>query len=327
MALLEVKEIKKYFINNDGFLYRLLNKGPIYVKAVDGVSFKIRQKETLALVGESGCGKTTVARSVLGLVELTGGEIYYQGRDINNFNHKELKDFRAEAQLILQDPLSSLNPRFIIEEIISEPLYIHNRVNEDVDLLEYVRELLEMVGLSGRYSEMFPHELSGGQARRVGIARALALKPHVIVCDEPTSGLDISIMAAILNLMKGLQDKYELTYLWITHNLHVVKYISKNVGVMYLGKVVEITGTEVIFDEALHPYTKALFSSLRGIEDNWSYQEKEILKGEVPSPIDPPTGCSFHPRCKYSFKKCKIQEPELRLVKERHFVSCHLYNN
>lgn len=325
MALVEIKNLKKYFINNEGFLYRLAKKGPIYVKAVDGVSFKIQKEETLAIVGESGCGKTTVARSVLKLIEPTAGQILYKGESINNFNKKELKKFRSDAQMILQDPVSSLNPRFIVEEIISEPLYIHNKAKNDLNLLERVWELLDMVGLSKRYSEVFPHELSGGQARRIGIARALALNPEFIVCDEPTSGLDISIRAEILNLMKKLQKKYHLTYLWISHNLHEVRYISSKVAVMYLGKIVEMTDTETMFNNSLHPYTKALFSSLRGVKDEWNYKDIEIIQGEVPSSINPPSGCSFHPRCKYSFEKCKSIEPKLKTVESNHLVSCHLY--
>lgn len=326
MALVELKNLKKYFINNDGFLYKMTNQGPIIIKAVDGVSFKIEKEDTLAVVGESGCGKTTVARSVLRLIEPSAGEILYKGKSINNFNKKELKAFRSDAQMILQDPKSSLNPRFIVEEIISEPLYIHNKVKDDFDLLDKVWNLLDMVGLSKRYSEFFPHELSGGQARRVGIARAIALQPEFIVCDEPTSGLDISIMSAILNLMKELQHKYQLTYLWISHNLHEVRYISNKVVVMYLGKIVEMTDTETIFNNSVHPYTEALFSSLRGIKDKWNYKDREIIEGEVPSPINPPSGCSFHPRCKYSFEKCKKIEPELKAVEAGHLTSCHLYN-
>lgn len=325
MALVEVKNLKKHFINNEGLLYRLAKKGPIYVKAVDDVSFEIEKEDTLAIVGESGCGKTTVARSVLRLIEPTGGHILYKGKSINDFNKKELKDFRSDAQMILQDPSSSLNPRFIVEEIISEPLYIHNKVGDDYNLLDKVWELLDMVELSKRYSEVFPHELSGGQARRVGIARALALQPEFIVCDESTSGLDISIMADILNLMKKLQERYHLTYLWISHNLHEVRYISSKVAVMYLGKIVEMSDTETIFNNSLHPYTEALFSSLRGVKDEWDYKDIEIIKGEVPSPINPPSGCSFHPRCKYSFEKCKTLEPKLETAESGHLVSCHLY--
>jgi oligopeptide transport system ATP-binding protein len=250
----------------------------------------------------------------------------YKGRSINNFNKQELKVFREDAQMILQDPRSSLNPRFIVEEIVSEPLYIHDQIKDDLNLLDRVWELLDLVGLSKRYSELFPHELSGGQARRVGIARALALQPEFIVCDEPTSGLDISIMSAVLNLMKKLQQEYQLTYLWISHNLHEVRYISNKVAVMYLGKIVEITDIDTIFNNSVHPYTEALFSSLRGINDNWNYKEREIIQGEVPSPINPPPGCSFHPRCKYSFDKCKKVEPELKAVEAGHLTACHLYN-
>ena len=326
MKLLEVKNLKKYFETREGLLNRMVGRGPLIFKAVDGISFTIDQQETMALVGESGCGKTTTGRLVLRLLEATAGEIFYLGQAVQDFSAKELKKFREQAQIILQDPRSSLNPRLIVEEIISEPLYIHNRVTDDLNLLDRVWELLDMVDLSRRYSEVFPHELSGGEARRIGIARALALNPDFIVCDEPTAGLDISIRSDILNLMQDLQQQYSLTYLWISHDLNVVRYISNKVAVMYLGKIVEQAETEEIFAEPLHPYTKALFSSLRTAGDSQSYQEQEVLEGEVPSSINPPSGCSFHPRCKYSFAKCPKIETELKQEGTPHPVSCHLYH-
>ncbi len=326
MALIEINNLKTYFQKKDSVFHKLFARGPLVVKAVDGVSFKINKGDTFSLVGESGCGKTTVGRSALRLVEPNSGIIKYKGEDIASYNKKEMKEFRKNAQLILQDPRSSLNPRLIVEELISEPFYIHGMVKDDFDLLDRVWNLLDTVGLSKRYSEMFPHELSGGQARRVGIARALALKPEFIVCDEPTAGLDVSIMSAVLNLMQELQEEFNLTYLWISHNLHVVRHISNKIGVMYLGKLVELGNSEDIFKKPLHPYTQALFSSIHKVGAENKSKKREVLEGEVPSPINPPDGCSFNPRCRYAMKVCKNQEPELKAEKDNHFVSCWLYN-
>lgn len=325
MKIVETRNLRTCFQQKDGFLHRLMDKGPLEVKAVDGVSFGIERGETLGLVGESGCGKTTVARSILRLVEPTSGLIRFKGEDILEFKKEELKKFRANAQMILQDPRSSLNPRFIVEEVVSEPFYIHDLVDENFNLLDRVWELLDMVGLSQRYSEMFPHELSGGEARRVGIARALALKPEFIACDEPTAGLDVSIMSSVLNLMNKLQEDLNLTYLWISHNLHVVKYVSDRVGIMYLGKIVEMGETEEVFAEPLHPYTQALFSSIQLVDKEGRQSEREILEGEVPSPIDPPAGCSFNPRCKYSKDICEGKEPPLKKMNNDRQVACWLY--
>ena len=326
MALIEIENLKTYFQKKDSIFHRFFNRGPLIVKAVDDVSFEINKGDTFSLVGESGCGKTTVARSVLRLVEPSSGIIKYNGENISDYNKKEMKEFRKNAQLILQDPRSSLNPRLIVEELISEPFYIHGLVKDDFELLDKVWELLDTVGLSKRHSEKFPHELSGGQARRVGIARALALKPKFIVCDEPTAGLDVSIMSAVLNLMQELQEELDLTYLWISHNLHVVRHISNKIGVMYLGKLVELGNSEDIFSKPLHPYTQALFSSIHKIGADNKKNKREVIEGEVPSPINPPEGCSFNPRCKYAMKVCKNQEPELKFEGEGHFVSCWLYN-
>ncbi|MFN2364376.1 MAG: ABC transporter ATP-binding protein [Halarsenatibacteraceae bacterium] len=326
MALIEINNLKTYFQKKDSIFHKLFNCGPLIVKAVDGVSFKINKGDTFSLVGESGCGKTTVGRSALRLVEPNSGIIKYKGQDIADYNKKKMKEFRKNAQLILQDPRSSLNPRLIVEELISEPFYIHGLVKDDFNLLDRVWDLLDTVGLSKRYSEMFPHELSGGQARRVGIARALALKPEFIVCDEPTAGLDVSIMSAVLNLMQELQEEFDLTYLWISHNLHVVRHISNKIGVMYLGKLVELGNSDDIFKKPLHPYTQALFSSIHRVGAENKSKKREVLEGEVPSPINPPEGCSFNPRCRYAMKVCKNQEPELKAENEGHFVSCWLYN-
>ncbi len=325
MSFVEVRNLKTYFKQNDGFFHRLLGRGPRIIKAVDDVSFDIEKEDTLALVGESGCGKTTVARSILRLIEPSSGTVKFTGQDLNELNDKELRNFRARAQMILQDPRSSLNPRLIVEEIVSEPYYIHNMVEDDVmEMLNKVWEMLEVVGLPRRFSEKFPHELSGGQARRVGIARALALNPEFLVCDEPTAGLDVSVMAAVLNLMKRLQQEFKLTFLWISHNLHVVKHISSRVGVMYLGKLVEMADVDEIFRTPLHPYTEALFSSIPQIDKEGDYKKRVVLTGEVPSPVDPPEGCSFNPRCKYAEKICREQEPVLKEVDKAHLVACHI---
>lgn len=324
MAIVEVRNLKTYFYENDGILQKLMGKGPLAVRAVDGIDFSIARGETLGLVGESGCGKTTVARSILRLVEPISGNIKFKGEEITDFSREKLQNYRANAQMILQDPRSSLNPRFIVEEVVSEPFYIHGLIDENFNLLEKVWELLDMVGLARRYSQLFPHELSGGEARRVGIARALALKPEFIVCDEPTAGLDVSIMSSVLNLMKRLQEDLDLTFLWISHNLHVVKHVSDRIGVMYLGKIVELGKTEAVFSDPLHPYTRALFSSIHMIDKQGNQTEREILEGEVPSPINPPGGCSFHPRCKYAMDICSRKEPELKKHNQRR-VSCWLY--
>jgi len=325
MALIEVKNLKTHFRKNNGFFHRLLGNGAQVIKAVDGVSFDIEKEDTMALVGESGCGKTTVARSILRLIEPTSGEVFFDGQNLSKLGNHELKKFRSQAQMILQDPRSSLNPRLIVEEIISEPYYIHDMVGDELNLLDRVWELLDVVGLSKRYSEMFPHELSGGQARRVGIARSLALHPRFIVCDEPTAGLDVSIMAAVLNLMKELQDEFELTFLWISHNLHVVKHISNKIGVMYLGKMVEQGEIDELFNNPLHPYTEALFSSIPQVNREGEYEQRVVLEGEVPSPINPPSGCSFNPRCKYAEKRCREEEPILKKIDDSHYVACHKY--
>ncbi len=325
MPIVEVENLKTFFYEKNGFLHRLMDKGPIEIRAVDDVSFNIDKGKTLGLVGESGCGKTTVARSILRLVEPTAGAIRFKENQITDLKGKELKNFRANAQMILQDPRSSLNPRFIVEEVVSEPFYIHGLVDEDFDLLERVWELLDMVGLSRKYSELFPHELSGGEARRVGIARALALNPEFIICDEPTAGLDVSIMSSVLNLMNKLQEKFNLTFLWISHNLQVVRYVSNRIGIMYLGKIVEMGETEEVFNDPLHPYTQALFSSIHMVGQDFKKKEREILEGEVPSPINPPAGCSFNPRCKHAWEKCSQTEPELKEREKGREVACWLY--
>ena len=324
MPLVKVKGLKTHFYKGKGILSKLFGKGLRTVHAVDGISFTIKKRETFALVGESGCGKSTVGRSLMRLVEPIDGQILFEGKDILNANEREMREFRHEAQIIFQDPRSCLNPRMTAGEIIAEPLRISSskdtkRENED----EVVMELLDAVNLSPEDAYKYPHEFSGGQARRIGVARAIALNPKFVIADEPTSGLDVSTAATILNLMQDIQDKFNLTYLWISHNLHVVKHVCDKMAVMYLGKIVEMGKTQDIFSETLHPYTRALLSVIPRI-DFRSERKKIILKGEVPSPINPPAGCRFRTRCKYTLPSCTQEEPELVDVDGGHFAACHL---
>jgi len=305
--LLEIKNLKKYFVVKRG-----LFRGSIgYIRAVDGIYSHICEGESLGLVGESGCGKTTTGKLILRLLEPTEGEIYYRinGRRVNiaEINPREI---RREIQAIFQDPYSSLNPRMTVGDIVSEPLVIH-KIARGKDLIDRVEELLLSVGLSPKYMGRFPHELSGGQRQRVALARALALNPKLIVADEPVSALDVSIQAQVLNLMKDLQEELGLAYLFIAHNLSVVRYISHRVAVMYSGKIVEIAQSEDLYQNPNHPYTKAL---IRGVP----------LEGEVPNPLNLPSGCRFHPRCPYTKDICRTEEPELREVDSLHYVACHL---
>lgn len=325
MRLLKVNGLKTHFYQGKGILSRLFGKGLRTVHAVDGISFTIKKRETFALVGESGCGKSTVGNSLIRLVEPIEGEIIFDGQDILQANEKEMREFRHEVQMIFQDPRSCLDPRMTAGEIIAEPLRIagseHDtkRKNED----QVVMELLEAVNMAPESATKYPHEFSGGQARRIGVARALALNPRFIIADEPTSGLDVSTAATILNLMQEIQAKFDLTYLWISHNLHIVKHVCDKMAVMYLGKIVEMGKTEEVFSNILHPYTRALFSVIPRI-DFRSARKKIILKGEVPSPINPPDGCRFWPRCKNVMPRCKEDEPELVDVDGGHFAACHL---
>ncbi|MDR5659843.1 ATP-binding cassette domain-containing protein [Serpentinicella sp. ANB-PHB4] len=312
-TLLEVKNLKKHFQTNKGLLH-----------AVDGVNFEIKKGETLGIVGESGCGKSTTGRVVLRLLEATEGEILFEGTDIRQFNNKQLRDVRKEMQIVFQDPFASLNPRLSLSEIIGEPFEIFN-MYKPKEREEKVIELMELVGLSQRLINAYPHELDGGRRQRVGIARALALNPKFIVCDEPVSALDVSIQAQILNLMQDLQERLGLTYMFISHDLSVVKHISNRIAVMYLGKVVEITTSSEVFKNPLHPYTKALLSAIP-IPKIGQKRERIILKGDVPSPINPPKGCRFAGRCPYVMDKCRQQDPELIDLGSDHSVACHLVN-
>lgn len=309
---IETKDLKKYFETPAGTLH-----------AVDGVSFKVPEKQTLGIVGESGCGKSTLGRLVIKLLGNTGGQIFFDGRDITNTTSHELKELRWNMQMIFQDPYSSVNPRMTVSQIIAEPLRIAKTFS-GAQIEAKVDELMKTVGLDARYRMTYPHELDGGRRQRISIARALALNPQLIVCDEPVSALDVSIQAQILNLLKDLQEQFGMTFLFISHNLAVVKYISHAIMVMYLGVSVEHCSTEELFSNPLHPYTKALLSAVP-VADIHHRQNKIAIKGELTSPINPPPGCRFAPRCNYATEKCFSQTPEAREVRKEHFVACHLY--
>ena len=318
--VLEVENLKKYFTVNNGKMFG----EKLYLKAVNDVTFSIEKGKTLGLIGESGCGKSTIGKTVMGLSKATSGTIKYQGREINSYSTKEMKEFRRKVQMIFQDPYSSLDPKKRISYLVQEPMYIHN-IGTPKERLEKSKELLETVGLSYYHMNRYPHEFSGGQRQRINIARALTLNPDLLICDEPTSALDVSIQAQVLNLFKQLQEKFQLTYLFISHSLNVVKYLSDDIAVMYLGKMVELGDSNEIYKNPLHPYTKALFSAIP-TEDPTAKIDRITLKGEVPSPLNPPSGCQFHNRCPYAMKKCSELSPELIEIDKNHKVSCHLYN-
>lgn len=292
------------------------------VKAVDDVSFSIRRGETFGLVGESGCGKSTLGKTFLRLTPLTGGQVLFDGQDISGLRGKALKQFRCQSQMIFQDPSSCLNPRRRIEDILTEPFKIHHLYDKG-ERINKVRELCDMVGLSRNYLFRYPHEMSGGQKQRVGIARALALDPRLIVCDEPVSALDVSIQAQVINLLMDLQRQLGLTYLFISHNLSVVKHCCQRIGVMYLGRLVEVAPAERIYDQAMHPYTKALISAIPAVDGQES--ERILLKGDLPSPSAVPPGCPFHTRCPHAMDICRQVRPDLKEEDAGHFVACHLY--
>ena len=308
--LVEVKNLKKCFTTSRGILH-----------AVDGVSFNIEEGQTLGIVGESGCGKSTTGRAILRLIEPTSGEVYFKGRDVIKYNELELRKARKEMQIIFQDPFSSLDPRKTVSQIISEPIKIHNLIPNNKERESRVLELMKTVGLADRLFNTYPHELDGGRRQRIGIARALSVNPKFIVCDEPVSALDVSIQAQILNLLKELQEKLNLTYMFITHDLSVVNHFSDHIAVMYLGKLVEMAPAEELFAHPMHPYTQALLSAIP-VPDLGERKKRIILKGEVISPIDMPEECRFAKRCLYTCNTCTDHMPVLREITPNHFVAC-----
>lgn len=316
-AVIEIKNLKKYFKVPNGMLH-----------AVDDVSFSVYESETLGVVGESGCGKSTLGRVILRLLDPTDGEIFFNGENITKVNSKRLHELRKNMQMVFQDPFSSLDPRMSVKETISEPLKIYKLAKDNTTIDRKVKEIMDVVGLSQRFLGSYPHELDGGRRQRIGIARALILEPQFVVCDEPVSTLDVSIQAQILNLMQDLQEKGRLSYVFITHDLSVVKHISDNICVMYLGKVVEMSPTKELFKSPEHPYTKALLSAIP-IPNIDGKRDRILLKGELSSPINPKPGCRFAKRCIYAIEKCYTNEPELKEINPNHFVACHKcnYNN
>jgi len=317
-SLVDIQDLCKYFPITKGISARVTGR----VHAVDGVSFSIKAGETFGLVGESGCGKTTVARLILRLLQPSSGNIYFQGTDITAIKERRLRNLRREMQIIFQDPMASLNPRLTIGDLISEPLEVHGIGNKK-EREQQVERLLEAVGLRQNHCYNFPHELSGGQRQRVGIARALALKPKLIIADEPVSALDVSIRSQIINLLYDLQEEFNLTYLFIAHDMSVIKHISNRVGVMYLGKLLELAPKEILFKRPHHPYTQALLSAIP-IPNPEIQRTRILLQGDVPNPINPPSGCRLHTRCLYTSDRCKEEQPLLREIELNHFAACHL---
>ncbi len=317
--ILEVNHLKKYFEITGGVMGRHVGD----VKAVDDISFSVNEGEILGIVGESGCGKSTAGKSILRLIEPTDGTVKFEDRDLTDLSKEEMRQLRKDVQIIFQDPYASLNPRHNVEKIIGEPLLVHGMTNAK-ERRERVQELLETVGLEAYHASRYPHQFSGGQRQRIGIARALANNPKLIICDEPVSALDVSVQSQILNLMEELRDKFQLTYVFIAHDLSVVKHISDRVGVMYLGRMVEMADKHSLYDQPKHPYTQALLSAVP-VADPDIKRERIILEGDVPSPSNPPTGCAFHTRCPYAMDICHQVRPEFKKVDNRHSVACHLY--
>lgn len=318
--LLKVQGLKKYFPVKKGIIHRSTQ----YVKAVDNVNFSIYKGETFGLVGESGCGKSTTGRTLIRLYDVTEGQIMFEGADISLMKEKELLPYRKKMQMIFQDPYSSLNARMTVSDIIGEPLDIH-KLAKGKERQDRIAELLENVGLKQEHSNRYPHEFSGGQRQRVGIARALAVNPEFIICDEPISALDVSIQAQVVNMLEDIQEEFGITYLFIAHDLSMVRHISDRIGVMYLGQMVETAKSDELYENPLHPYTKALLSAIPNPYKD-KHKQRIMLEGEVPSPIDPPAGCRFVSRCRYAKPICKEEEPQIKDMGNEHFCACHLYD-
>ena len=319
-ALLHAEGVRKYFPIKKGVIFQ---REIARVHAVDDVSFDIRAGETLGLVGESGCGKSTLGRCIVRIHELTDGRVEFEGRDISHLSRRDLRPVRREMQMVFQDPYASLNPRKRVGSIISDPLRIHG-LGDGKEVRARVQELLELVGLSPEHYNRYPHEFSGGQRQRIGVARALALRPKLVVADEPVSALDVSIQAQVINLLDDLQDELSLTYMFIAHDLGVVRHVSDRIAVMYLGKIVEISPAEELYQRPVHPYTKALLSAVPVPDPDLSAKrERIVLEGDVPSPISPPSGCRFHPRCRYATEVCTVEEPPLVAHGSGHLAACH----
>jgi peptide/nickel transport system ATP-binding protein len=320
-VLIEVRNLKKTFRFKNGWL----GKNSREIKAVDDVSFQIRKGETFGLVGESGCGKSTTGRCMIRLYDVTSGEIRYGGTNLAVMGEKELKPYRKRMQAIFQDPYSSLNPGMTVAEIIGEPMEIHGNLSAK-ERHEAVVELLEKVGLKREHADRYPHEFSGGQRQRIGIARALSVKPEFILCDEPISALDVSVQAQVVNMLEDLQEEYGLTYLFIAHDLSMVRHISNRIGVMYLGKIVEIADSETLYRKPAHPYTQALLSSIPVADPKAASEKKRLLlQGDVPSPLSSQTGCKFRSRCPFATERCAVEEPGMTEIEGGHQVACHLY--
>jgi len=319
--LLEVRNLKKYFPIKAGVFRKTVG----YIKAVDDISFYIKKGETLAIVGESGCGKSTTGLTILRLEEPTKGIINFKGKNIMSFNSRELREMRKNMQIIFQDPYDSLNPRMKVADIVGEPLDVHRLTKNKKDRDNKIKKLLDNVGLTEESMNRYPHEFSGGQRQRIGVARALAVEPELIIADEPVSALDVSVQAQVINLLQDLQDEFNLTYLFIAHDLNVVEHISNRIVVMYLGKIMEICGKKVLYKNALHPYTQSLLSAVP-VADPEFKKKRIILKGDVPSPANPPSGCRFHTRCPKVMDICCKDEPEFKDYGGGHFTACHLLN-